>query len=263
MVKPICSLEALWEWEPERAEAVQVRRLANFRDKLTEGRPETLICHDMKGGYLEEESDEGIFLAPESSNPYVFLNWWNIDIFCYFSHNFVTIPPTSYTNIAHDHGCLVLGTFITEWEVGAALCKHFLASEDSVRRTVQLLVAIARHYKFDGWLVNIENEVPVKQINNLKTFLRSLTDSMHVSCMSSRVIWYDSVTVTGKLSWQNKLNELNREWYDSCDGIYLNYNWDDEMLLNSADFGAINRIFVGVDVFARGCVGLKLQSRNT
>ncbi|KIH69336.1 hypothetical protein ANCDUO_00322 [Ancylostoma duodenale] len=78
---------------------------------------------------------------------------------------------------------------------------------------------------------------------------------MRTSATFSRVLWYDSVTATGKLSWQNKLNELNRIWYDNCDGIYLNYGWDDEMLLSSADFGALNRIFVGIDVFARGCIG--------
>lgn len=58
-------------------------------------------------------------------------------------------------------GCLVLGTFITEWKGGAELCGRFLASEDSVRKTVQSLVAIARHYNFDGYLINIENDIMV------------------------------------------------------------------------------------------------------
>ncbi|KAL6726939.1 hypothetical protein Aduo_008865 [Ancylostoma duodenale] len=204
---------------------------------------------------LEMPSETGVFLTPAAENPYVFLNWWNIDIFCYFSHNFVTIPPTGYTNVAHDHGCLVLGTFITEWKGGAKLCERFLASEDSVRRTAQSLVAIARHYNFDGYLINIENEIMPEQLHNLQLFLRLLTEMMRTSATFSRVLWYDSVTATGKLSWQNKLNELNRIWYDNCDGIYLNYGWDDEMLLSSADFGALNRIFVGIDVFARGCIG--------
>ncbi|VDM66461.1 unnamed protein product [Strongylus vulgaris] len=226
-----------------------------FRDKVAEGQAELLVCHDMKGGYLDEESDEGIIVTPESPNPYVFLNWWNIDVFCYFSHNFVTIPPTGYTNIAHDHGCLVLGTFITEGKGGAKLCEQFLTSEETVRKTVQSLVCVTQRYNFDGWLVNIENKVLIQQLNNLKLFLRLLTDTMRKSVGFSRVIWYDAVTASGKLHWQNKLNELNKVWYDCCDGIYLNYNWNDEALLSSADFGTLNKIYVGIDVFARGCIG--------
>ncbi|PIO73265.1 glycosyl hydrolase family 85 [Teladorsagia circumcincta] len=78
---------------------------------------------------------------------------------------------------------------------------------------------------------------------------------MRESTRFSRVIWYDSVTVKGMLKWQNMLNELNRDWYECCDGIYLNYNWNDGMLLRSADFGVINKIYVGIDCFARGCLG--------
>uniref|UniRef100_A0A0K0D4W9 Mannosyl-glycoprotein endo-beta-N-acetylglucosaminidase n=1 Tax=Angiostrongylus cantonensis TaxID=6313 RepID=A0A0K0D4W9_ANGCA len=256
MVGPIYTLEDLWDWDQEKAENVTVERLTNYRDKLVDGKPEILVCHDMKGGYLEEESDNGIVLSPPiASNPYVFLNWWNIDIFCYFSHNFITIPPTGYTRVAHIHGCLMLGTFITEWKGGSKLCQEFLASEETVRKTVDRLIAIAVHHKFDGWLMNIENDIRTEHINNMKLFLRLLTEGMRKAVGYSRVIWYDSVTVTGKLKWQNMLNEHNKAWYELCDGIYLNYNWTDEMLLNSADFGALNKIFIGVDCFARGCIG--------
>lgn len=33
---------------------------------------------------------------------------------------------------------------------------------------------------------------------------------MHEANPVSQVIWYDSVTIEGKLDWQNELNELNR-----------------------------------------------------
>nr|CDJ92109.1 Glycoside hydrolase domain containing protein [Haemonchus contortus] len=255
MVVPITELDSLWDWNQNMVESVVVKQLTNYRDKLAEGKPELMICHDMKGGYLEEESDSGIIISEGAPNPYVFLNWWNIDIFCYFSHNFITIPPIGYINIAHQHGCLVLGTFITEWKGGAKLCDRILASEETVKRTVDCLVSLAVHYKFDGWLINIENRILAKHLDNLRLFLRLLTDNMRKAVQFSRVIWYDSVTVTGMLKWQNMLNDSNRDWYDSCDGIYLNYNWNDIMLLKSAEFGEINRIYVGVDCFARGCIG--------
>lgn len=42
-------------------------------------------------------------------NPYVFYHWRYIDIFVYFSHRTVTIPPVCWTNAAHRNGVLVLG----------------------------------------------------------------------------------------------------------------------------------------------------------
>lgn len=41
----------------------------------------------------------------------------------------------------------------------------------------------------------------------------------------SQVVWYDAVTVQGKLRWQNTLNRLNRPFFDACDAIWINYTW--------------------------------------
>lgn len=45
----------------------------------------------------------------EVDTPYVFYHWKYIDIFNYFSHHMVTIPPAMWTNAAHKHGVLSLG----------------------------------------------------------------------------------------------------------------------------------------------------------
>lgn len=37
---------------------------------------------------------------------------------------------------------------------------------------------------------------------------------------------YDSVTIDGKLTWQNQLNENNKPFFDLCDGILVNYSWE-------------------------------------
>lgn len=36
---------------------------------------------------------------------------------------------------------------------------------------------------------------------------------------------YDSVTIDGKLNWQDQLNEYNKLFFDICDGIFVNYTW--------------------------------------
>jgi len=57
--------------------------------------------------------------------------------------------------------CLCVGTLITEWEAGKQMCAEFLKSEVEWRVLADQLVAIAVHYGFDGWLINIENALQV------------------------------------------------------------------------------------------------------
>lgn len=84
----------------------------------------------------------------------------------------VTIPPPGWINAAHTHGVRVLGTLITEWEAGAAACAQLFGSADAAAATAHALARIAACYGFEGWLVNIENEVQPGHIPNLLHFLR-------------------------------------------------------------------------------------------
>lgn len=69
-----------------------------------------LVCHDMAGGYLDDKWIQG------GTNPDAFAlwHWYLIDIFVYFSHDLVTLPPPCWTNTAHRHGVKVLDQF-TDW----------------------------------------------------------------------------------------------------------------------------------------------------
>ena len=42
-----------------------------------------------------------------------------------------------------------------------------------------------------------------------------------------------------------------------CDGIFLNYNWDEEKLAQSRAQAShrCGDVYVGIDVFGRGCYG--------
>lgn len=136
----------------------------------------------------------------------MFYHWSVIDTFVYFSHYFITIPPYGWINAAHDHGVKILGTVITERE---GIWDLILISQEDVRKFADALIVVAKFYKFDGWLLNIENVIKNEQINNLIYFVKYLTDNIHEAIKDSEIIWYDSVTNEGTLNWQNELNNKN------------------------------------------------------
>lgn len=151
----------------------------------------------------------------------------------------------------------VLGTFITEWDEGKALCKRLLASKESTQLYASRLAELAAVLGFDGWLINIENEVEKQHLDNLLEFVRLLTTYMHQMVPGSTVIWYDSVTKDGKLRWQNCLNDLNKCFFDLCDGIFTNYTWKKDDPVKSAVKAGARRcdVYMGVDVFGRNTFG--------
>lgn len=259
------SLSELLSWKLNESSPFNVATvpLASRYPPLARSPRKTLVSHDMMGGYLEDRFIQGA----EVEMPYAFYHWDYIDIFNYFSHQMVTIPPAVWTNAAHKHGVLSIGTFITEWTDGAKTCEEFLANEESYRGAADKLVQISHCYGFDGWLVNIENVLSENAVKNAGLFLRYLTDQMHERVPGSVVIWYDSVLKNGSLNWQNELNDDNRMFFDACDGIFTNYNWTEQSLewMNSYS-GAQDRladIYVGVDVFARGkVIGGKFETNN-
>ncbi|XP_076289893.1 cytosolic endo-beta-N-acetylglucosaminidase-like isoform X1 [Lasioglossum baleicum] len=223
-------------------------QLAKFdRDE----RPKTLLCHDMKGGYLDDRFIDGA----DSYESYLFYHWSVVDTFVYFSHHFITIPPFGWINAAHEHGVKVLGTVITERQ---GIWEQILESKETARKFAEALIYVSKFYKFEGWLLNVENEIKTEQISNLIYFMEYLTEHIHVEIKDSEIIWYDSVTNAGKLKWQNELNDSNIDFFVSCDGIYLNYNWTKSKLENSCTLAKsrnrnIKDIYVGLDVWGRGC----------
>ncbi|XP_068605972.1 cytosolic endo-beta-N-acetylglucosaminidase [Brachionichthys hirsutus] len=250
------TLEEILSWKGSEANPFNVAAvpLVPREPPLASCPCRTLVSHDMMGGYLDDRFIQGT--AAES--PFAFYHWQLIDIFNYFTHNLVTVPPAVWTNAAHKHGVVVLGTLITEWEDGAATCEAFLKDEESYREVADKLVQLSYCYGFDGWLVNIENPLSEGAVKNMQLFLRYLTDQMHGRVSGSLVLWYDSVIENGSLKWQNELNESNRMFFDACDGFFTNYNWTEQSLEWMSDYSGVRGrradIYVGIDVFARGTV---------
>ncbi|RAL52324.1 hypothetical protein DM860_016173 [Cuscuta australis] len=216
-------------------------------------RPRLLVCHDMAGGYGDDKWVQG------GTNPsaYGIWHWYLMDVFVYFSHSLVTLPPPCWTNTAHKHGVKVLGTFIMEWEEGKSLANKLLSTKESAYMYADRLTELAVALGFDGWLINLEVELDVGKLPTLVEFVNHLTQTMHSSVPGSLVIWYDSVTTDGELSWQNKLNEKNKPFFDACDGIFLNYSWEESYPMESASVAGERNfdVYMGIDVFGRNTFG--------
>ncbi|CAN8002203.1 unnamed protein product [Ixodes hexagonus] len=244
---PLKALEELLNFDAEKAApGVAIERLRE-RVRTPDG-PQTLLCHDMMGGYLEDRFLEG----SSESDSYRFHHWHHIDTFVYFSHHLVTIPPPGWINAAHRHGVKVLGTFITEWDPGTKILEEIKSSQ-AVQKVATQLANVAASCGFDGWLINIESALGEDCGPFLEELLSAVTAETHRAVPGSEVIWYDSIVGSGKLRWQNELNEHNGHFFDRCDGIFLNYGWTEEHLERSARFAAGRGwdVYVGVDVWAR------------
>ena len=165
----------------------------------------------MAGGYHEDRFSLG---SKTKSHIYNFYYWQYIDIFIYFSHHRVTIPPPGWIEAAHKNGVKILATFITEWEPGRK--ENLLLMEDCISvdfekmEFADKLIEIAKFYKFDGWFFNFEAEIKPEHVPVMEKFLKYMTSKCHKEIPDSMVLWYDSVTRDGSLKWQNMLNEQNK-----------------------------------------------------
>lgn len=148
---PIQHLQDLLSWEKSQISwNIHVEAKAHRADYAYKGSlendiryvksscPRTLLCHDMKGGYLEDRFVHG---TSDAVNPYIFTHWAHVDSFVYFSHQFVTIPPVGWINAAHLHGVQILGEYSCmagHERIYEILCRHCLIDRDPVRE-IELL----------------------------------------------------------------------------------------------------------------------------
>lgn len=81
--------------------SVKIRK-SDDDDELP-NRPRILVCHDMEGGYTDDKWVQG----GSNADAYGIWHWYLIDVFVYFSHSLVALPPPCWTNTAHKHGVKV------------------------------------------------------------------------------------------------------------------------------------------------------------
>jgi endo-beta-N-acetylglucosaminidase D len=249
---PLRELDELESWmpgfDPLNRETRQDRKWLESVQFRNRNRLHTLSCHDMMGGYTEDSRCLGI----DRFNAYSFRHWRLIDLFVYFSHHLVTIPPISWILCAHNHQVPILGTLITEWDQGKAINKQLLQKPIFFARQLDLL---RKYYGFDGWLLNFEADIEEEDLPALKLFISELVNLSRTSNHNAIVLWYDSIdSDSGSVQWQSCLNEKNLEFFDLCDGILTDYKWKKGFPQESSKLAGSRHfdVFMGIDVFGRG-----------
>ncbi|CAH8677027.1 unnamed protein product [Schistosoma haematobium] len=251
--KPISTIQELVHWDFPSTSNLTIP-LSYFSDFLNDfgfirkssGLPKVIYCHDMAGGYLSSDRTVNFTCVFPA---FRFVHWHLVDIFIYFSHQFITIPPVSWINLAHRQGVSVYGTVIMESVECDGFKFIFMGSSEHYRDVNKIsnykdfairLDQIRRVVGFEGWFINFEISLPWICI---VLYLR-----------------YDALTWSGHLSFQNELTEENLPYMKaSGSGLFLNYNWNPVKLRQSQEI-AVNssmstKVFVGIDCFGRGCIG--------
>jgi endo-beta-N-acetylglucosaminidase D len=152
-----------------------------YSGKEKEQQAAVLLCHDYSGNYHNYEAAQSNGVDEES---YTCEYLQFIDTFIYFSHKLICVPPSSWTNLLHRNGVKVLGTLLVEPQTQDA--ERLLRIDDSgVGRNptypmAQKLADLARHYAFDGWLINIEKPFVKDHWNSsvVEAFLQQLGDAL-------------------------------------------------------------------------------------
>ena len=223
-------------------------RFTLFEKKVSSQQRLLVATHDFKGNYLIEDV-EAFKTCDSQCIPFLYPAMGYTDIFVYFSHHFIGIPPDRWIHSAHIHGKLALGTVIVENKAIENL-NHILQDDNFP----DFLAELMEFRNFDGYLINVEMPLLEDQIGLLRRFLQRLRQTCKIRFQADvPIIWYDAVTVCGKLEWQNELNDTNADFFADCGFILTNYCWKSENVAKSLTVAGenSNRVLFGIDMFGR------------
>ncbi|CAN9366732.1 unnamed protein product [Alternaria alternata] len=219
-----------------------------------------LLIHDYSGNYHDYESVNAVDVDREFYSC-EYLQF--VDTFIYFSHKLACVPPPTWINLLHRNGVEVLGTLLIEpqTEGSERLSQHTFDQAGEMHFPMaRKLASIATHFGFDGWLVNIEKPFPSEawSAKLLEAFLLQLKANLGVGLgAGKRLIWYDALTTSNKISYQNQVNNANMDFACACSNILTNYCWKDIDVSESIKWCHYSRflpkgnIYFGVDVWAQ------------
>ncbi len=158
----------------------------------------------------------------ESFSSYAFNYWQYATSFVYWSgskRGQVVVPTGEFTDAAHTNGVPVMGTIFFDWGGNSSVVENFVRNYRSV---ADKLIEVMEYYGFDGYFFNEETAVDYTTAGNL----RSMIAYMRQQRPNMLIGWYDSITDSGNLSYQDAVNGSNSGWVSAgVNEFFMNYNW--------------------------------------
>lgn len=262
------TLEDLLDWcklsrSPYDAFLIPRNTLKNrYRKRTGTLRAPLSVCHDFKGNYVEYEDlcPVGYFPHP-SGNRYRMQFPDLVERFVYFLHHFIAVPTVAWLNTCHRMGVPCLGTILVEGnsqEKQAVLLK--LCTQNAANEYVYVapLVALMSHYRFDGFLLNVELRfLSDNEARHMLPFVELLKAAMHAVAPTLELVWYDAfVPLLNRTKYENGILPLNYPLFKAADLFLTNYWWDESTLKKNVAVagleGTKSALLVGIDMWGRG-----------
>ncbi len=164
----------------------------------------------------------------------------------------VALPIPAAVNAAHKNGVRALGEYFVP-RIPQYTEEWLYKAEDGSFPYAQKLIDIMNYYGFDGYFINQEESIEASYV---PLFREMLTWMRKQGCY---IQWYDSITDSGSVSYQNQFNSNNSRWVWNetngrvTDSIFLNYWNNPQMLKASAEYAKslkldpLETVFYGVE----------------
>lgn len=215
-----------------------------------------------------------VAFAPTSFNPsqgsatedYYALNYWQyIDQLVFWGgsagEGLILAPNPTVIDAAHRNGVPVLGNvYLPPTAFGGQIdwVHDFVQRDGDTFPVADKMIEAAEYYGFDGWFINQETAGGDAQ---LASDMQAMLEYFHAHS-NLLITWYDAMTATGAVNWQNALTAQNQMFFQDgdtlvSDEMFLNFNWNATRLNNSSTLAtSLGRspyeLFAGIDVESNG-----------
>lgn len=225
-IGPAFTVDTLLSWEPTNdPDSDYSRSVVPLADRYTGFTVNDYANPDAKlmvCSLANSKHDATNAQGQESFSSYAFNYWQYATSFVYWSgskRGQVVVPTGEFTDAAHTNGVPVMGTIFFDWNGDSSVVENFVRNYRSV---ADKLIEVMEYYGFDGYFFNEETAVDYTTAGNL----RSMIAYMRQQKPNMLIGWYDSITDSGNLSYQDAVNGYNSGWVSAgVNEFFMNYNW--------------------------------------